>query len=125
VVRLLLADEQGLGKTVTSLAIMLHYSDEWPLLILCPASLRFTWPGEIVKFLPHLSPSAVYVVKGFKDDDFFDNEHNHQRIRIVVATYGLLQKRSAAARALQKFKFKCVIADESHYLKEKNSQRTK
>jgi SNF2 family DNA or RNA helicase len=122
--RLLLADEQGLGKTVTSLAIMLHYSDEWPLLILCPASLRFTWPGEIEKFLPHLPPSAVYVVQGFDDADFFDKEHKRQRIKIVVATYSLLQKRSAAARTLQQFNFQCVIADESHNLKEKNSQRT-
>jgi SNF2 family DNA or RNA helicase len=122
--RLLLADEQGLGKTVTSLAIMLHYSDEWPLLILCPASLRFTWPGEIEKFLPHLPPSAVYVVQGFDDADFYENESKRNRIQVVVATYSLLQKRSAAARTLQQFNFQCVIADESHYLKEKNSQRT-
>jgi len=27
-------------KTVTSLAIMLAYKSDWPLLILCPASLR-------------------------------------------------------------------------------------
>jgi SNF2 family DNA or RNA helicase len=38
--KLLLADEMGLGKTVTSLAIMSYYESEWPLLILCPASLR-------------------------------------------------------------------------------------
>jgi SNF2 family DNA or RNA helicase len=40
--RILLADEMGLGKTVTSLAIMTYYMKEWPLLILCPASLRHT-----------------------------------------------------------------------------------
>jgi SNF2 family DNA or RNA helicase len=122
--RLLLADEQGLGKTVTSLAIMLHYSNEWPLLILCPASLRFTWPNEIEKFIPHIPSSAVYVVQGFDDADFYENHRKRQRIQIVVATYSLLQKRSAAARTLQQFHFQCVIADESHYLKEKNSQRT-
>lgn len=57
--RILLADEMGLGKTVTSLAIMAHYyPKEWPLLILCPASLRHTWPGKFVwskakKLLPN------------------------------------------------------------------------
>ncbi|KAG7353456.1 helicase [Nitzschia inconspicua] len=122
--RLLLADEPGLGKSATSLAIMTHYREEWPLLILCPSSLRFTWPGEIEKFLPELSPSAVYVVQGFDDADFYENEWKRKRIKIVVASYSLLQKRSAAARVLQEFKFKCVIADESHNLKQKSSQRT-
>lgn len=121
--RILLADEMGLGKTVTSLAIMTYYIQEWPLLILCPASLRHTWPAEIEKFLPSLPASAVYVVSGFEDADFYANERKRSRIKIVVATYSLLQTRSAAAHVLQQFAFQCVIADESHNLKEKNSQR--
>eukprot|EP00536_Pseudo-nitzschia_multiseries_P003999 jgi/Psemu1/187049/e_gw1.64.101.1 len=122
--RLLLADEMGLGKSITSLAIMCHYMDEWPLLILCPASLRHIWPNEIEKFLPGLPPSSVYVVQGFDDADFYENERKRKKIKIVVATYSLLQKRSASARCLQDFEFKCVIADESHNLKQKDSQRT-
>lgn len=121
--RLLLADEMGLGKTVTSLAIMLKYKSEWPLLILCPASLRHTWPGEIEKFIPRLTPQEVYICKGFDDSDFHSNPIKRSRIKVVIATYSLLQNRSAAARVLQDFHFKCVIADESHNLKEKNSQR--
>ena len=123
--RILLCDEMGLGKTVTSLAIMTAYKDEWPLLILCPASLRYTWPAEIEKFLPTIPASAIYVVSGFDDADFFQNEQKRRRIKIVVATYSLLQTRSAAARVLPQFEFKCVIADESHNLKEKKSQRCK
>ena len=122
--RLLLADEMGLGKSITSLAIMSHYMSEWPLLILCPASLRYIWPNEIEKFLPGLPPSSVYVVQGFDDADFYENEKKRRKIKIVVATYSLLQKRSASARCLQDFKFQCVIADESHNLKQKDSQRT-
>lgn len=121
--RLLIADEMGLGKTVTSLAIMLAFKSEWPLLILCPASLRYTWPSEIEKFYPWMPHSDVYVVKGFDDCDFYSNPHKRERIKVVIATYSLLQNRSAAARVLQQFKFKCVIADESHNLKEKTSQR--
>ncbi len=121
--RILLADEMGLGKTVTSLAIMLAYKSEWPLLILCPASLRYTWPAEIEKWIPKLAHSAVYVVQGFDDCDFYTNPNKRAMIKIVVVTYSLLQTRSAAAKALQQFSFKCVIADESHNLKEKGSQR--
>jgi SWI/SNF-related matrix-associated actin-dependent regulator 1 of chromatin subfamily A len=124
--RILLADEMGLGKSITSLAIMAHYrSTDWPLLILCPASLRHTWPSEIEKFVPSLPPSSIYVVSGFDDADFYENEAKRKKIQIVVATYSLLQTRSAAAKTLAQFKFQAIIADESHNLKQKNSQRTK
>lgn len=86
---------------------------------------RYTWPAEIEKFYPFLPHSAVYVVKGFDDCDFYSNPNTRSRIKIVIATYSLLQNRSAAARVLQQFEFKCIIADESHNLKEKNSQRCK
>lgn len=124
--RILLADEMGLGKTVTSLAIMAHYrANDWPLLILCPASLRYTWPGEIEKFLPSLPASSIYVVQGFDDADFYENQVKRKKIRIVVATYSLLQTRSAAAKTLEQFQFRSVIVDESHNLKQKNTQRSK
>jgi len=123
--RVLVADEMGLGKTVTSLAIMLHHVASWPLLILCPASLRHTWPAEIEKFMPSLPTSAVYVVSGFDDADFYSNPNKRERIKIVVATYSLLQNRSAAARVLEDFHFRAIIADESHNLKERTSQRCK
>uniref|UniRef100_A0A7S1FWL3 Uncharacterized protein n=2 Tax=Corethron hystrix TaxID=216773 RepID=A0A7S1FWL3_9STRA len=115
----------GLGKTVTSLAVMLAYKDEWPLLIICPASLRYIWPSEIEKFCPSLPHSAIYVVQGFDDCDFYSNPTKRSCIKIVIATYSLLQNRSAAARVLHQFNFRCIIADESHNLKERNSQRCK
>lgn len=121
--RILLCDEMGLGKTVTSLAIMAHYRREWPLLIFCPASLRHTWPGEIEKFIPSVPPSSIYVCSGFHDIAF----KNRKDIQVVVVTYSLLQERSAVAKVLsdKEVRFSCVICDESHNLKQKNSQRSK
>ena len=119
-VRLLIADEMGLGKTITALAIMTRFMDDsWPLLILCPASLRHTWPSEIEKFIPSLPFSSVYVISGFDDIGFV----KRKGVKIIVATYSILQKRAVVAKALQEFGFRCVIADESHNLKEKSSQR--
>ena len=102
---------------------MAHYIEEWPLLILCPASLRHTWPAEIEKFLPTIPPSSIYVLNGFNDVDFVKRKD----IKVVVATYSLLQSRSAVAQLLTSntIHFNCVIADESHNLKSKTSQRSK
>lgn len=41
--RLLLADDMGLGKTVQAICIAAYYRDEWPLLVVAPSSVRFTW----------------------------------------------------------------------------------
>ena len=41
--RALLADDMGLGKTLQALAVMSHYRNNWPLLIICPSSVRMIW----------------------------------------------------------------------------------
>ena len=33
--------------------------DEWPLLVVVPASLRLMWAEEFEKWMPHLRPSQV------------------------------------------------------------------
>lgn len=38
--------------------------DEWPVLIVVPASLRLVWAEELAKWLPHLRPSQVHVIEG-------------------------------------------------------------
>lgn len=41
--RLLLADDMGLGKTIQAICIAAFYRKEWPLLVVVPSSVRFTW----------------------------------------------------------------------------------
>ncbi|XP_065417483.1 SWI/SNF-related matrix-associated actin-dependent regulator of chromatin subfamily A-like protein 1 isoform X4 [Chrysemys picta bellii] len=41
--RLLLADDMGLGKTIQAICIAAYYRKEWPLLVVTPSSVRFTW----------------------------------------------------------------------------------
>ncbi|KAL7563289.1 hypothetical protein ACA910_016649 [Epithemia clementina (nom. ined.)] len=101
--RILLGDEMGLGKTVTALAIASYYYEqdpsEWPLLIFCPASLRYTWPSEMEKFWPSLPPSAVHVVVGFSDVSWMEKVASGQ-VKVVILTYSLMQNRSAVAQCL-------------------------
>ena len=41
--RVLIADDMGLGKTLQALCVAALYRTEWPLLIVAPSSVRFTW----------------------------------------------------------------------------------
>ena len=48
--RILLGDEMGIGKTLQAIGILLLYMQDWPLLIICPSSLKFIWRDEILKW---------------------------------------------------------------------------
>jgi len=50
--RFLLGDEMGVGKTIQALAVSSVFMEDWPLLIICPKSLKLTWKEEICKWLP-------------------------------------------------------------------------
>lgn len=59
--RCLLGDEMGLGKTVQSLAIAAQYLEDWPVLVVCPSSLRWLWKDQCQAWLP-LSADEVQVI---------------------------------------------------------------
>ncbi len=38
--------------------------EDWPLLIVVPASLRLVWAEELERWLPHLRPNCIHVIYG-------------------------------------------------------------
>lgn len=48
--RVLLADEQGLGKTIQIIGAGCAAPELLPALVICPASAKGVWPKELVKF---------------------------------------------------------------------------
>ncbi|KAJ3046750.1 Swi SNF matrix associated, actin dependent regulator of chromatin, partial [Rhizophlyctis rosea] len=114
--RVLIGDEMGLGKTLQALAVCAWYRTEWPVLVICPSSLRLTWQAEIQKWLS-VESDAIQVIFSGKDEV-------DQNAEFVIISYDLATK-DQLAEQLSERKFKIVVADESHYLKSRDAKRTK
>jgi hypothetical protein len=113
--RALIGDEMGLGKTIQALAVACVYRDEWPLLVIAPSSLRLVWRAEILKWLTDLCEDDVGVIMAGRDTV-------RAAQPVTVISYDLVPK---LLRQLEAVRFKVVVADESHFLKNDKAQRTK
>eukprot|EP00920_Eleutheroschizon_duboscqi_P036571 GHVT01088071.1.p1 GENE.GHVT01088071.1~~GHVT01088071.1.p1 ORF type:complete len:643 (+),score=38.88 GHVT01088071.1:1946-3874(+) len=112
--RVLIGDEMGLGKTLQALAIAAYFSDDWPLLVVCPSSIRFQWRDQALRWLPHkLGPDDVCVIRNGKMDIPYDT-------KMVIISYDLFTKQEK-----YQHRFQCAICDESHYIKSNTAKRTK
>jgi SNF2 family DNA or RNA helicase len=68
--RCLIADEMGVGKTLQALLAMWFYRAEFPLLVVCPSTLRGVWRSEAEKWLSALGLKVdkhVQVIKTGED----------------------------------------------------------
>lgn len=112
--RLLLADDMGLGKTIQAICIAAYYKSEWPLLVVAPSSVRFTWAEAFRRWLPSLSPDSINVVVKAKD--------NLRSGLVNIISYDLL---SRIEKQHPGNPFKVLIMDESHFLKNIKTARCK
>jgi len=126
--RCLIADEMGLGKSIQAIAVAMYYRAEWPLLIITPSSLTFTWKVELLKWLSgEVVPDDIQLIKKSSDEMVeYDTARNESRPRcaVTIMSYGLATRKQAELSA-QRGLFGMVICDESHFLKNSKSQRTK
>ncbi|XP_036965140.1 SWI/SNF-related matrix-associated actin-dependent regulator of chromatin subfamily A-like protein 1 [Acanthopagrus latus] len=112
--RLLLADDMGLGKTVQAICIAAYYRNEWPLLVVAPSSVRFTWAEAFRRWLPSLSPDSINVVVKAKD--------NLRSGLVNIVSYDLLSRTDKQQPGNP---FSVLIMDESHFLKNIKTARCK
>lgn len=104
----LLADDMGLGKTRQALAAI----QKFPVLIVCPASMKYEWEAQAQEAYPHcvitvLSGRTVFALLPFD---------------ILIINYDILDDWVAE---LARCNILTMIADESHYLKNSSSQRSR
>ena len=113
--RLLIADEMGVGKTVQAIGLSSLYQSDWPVLVICPSSLKFAWRDEITMWLSEiLDKDDIQVIKHSKHE-FKEGK------KYYVISYDL------SVRMVEKIiekKFNYIIADEAHYLKSRTAKRT-
>lgn len=107
-----LADDMGLGKTVQAIALLLLRAKTGPALVVCPTSVEGNWCDELARFAPSLS------VRLFREDRGLDGLKAGQ---VVLASYGLVQRREAVFAALH---FATLILDEAQQAKNADAKRT-
>jgi len=117
--RCLLGDEMGLGKTIQALGIVAHYREEWPCLVLVPSSMRYIWQDMICEWLEGVERHHVQVIRSGKDEVKICN-------LFTVVTYDLVQKHEKFQRRSKDGKpYEIILVDESHYIKDVKSKRSK
>ncbi|KAL9227343.1 hypothetical protein vseg_003040 [Gypsophila vaccaria] len=108
--RCLIADEMGLGKTLQAIAIASCFSDEGPILVVCPAILRYSWAEELERWLPSYLPADIHLVFGHLNNPV----HLKRRPKIVVISYTMLHRLRDSILQLE---WGVLIVDESHHIR--------
>jgi superfamily II DNA or RNA helicase len=120
--RLLLADEVGVGKTLSlaASAMLAALLDDGPVLILCPSTLTFQWQVELKDRLG--VPSAVWLSNKKVWQDH--NEHIIKTrgpedivrcpFRIAIVSTGLIFHDSEECQHLLDRRYRTVVLDEAH-----------
>lgn len=132
-----LADDMGLGKTLQTLSTLVSVQQQLEdlkntnpsldlfgntisspkeylkALIILPSSLVFNWNNEARKFSPHFRRLQY---TGMERKKYAKKLENYD---LIFTTYAIASRDLAI---LEKYHFRYLILDESHYIKNKNSK---
>ena len=107
----LLADEPGLGKTAQSL-LAAQAAGAYPLLVIVPNVVKTNWAREVQLWTPTRTATVIHG-DGDTLDAFAD---------VVIVNYEVLDRHVGWLGDLG---FKGMIVDEAHFIKNKESQRSR
>lgn len=116
-------DGCGLGKTGQSICVA-ELLDVFPLLVICPASVKYNWQKEWAEWNPARRVGVVDTHKKKGLDEVWKND-------VVVINYDILGERNgndkpkAKFRELIKKNWRACIIDEIHFLKSEKALRTR
>ncbi len=110
--KVIVGDEMGLGKTIEAIA-SIEKQVSYPALIVCPNSLKYNWQREFNRFVNR----KVQIINSDTDFSSLDDD-----IEVFIINYNSLIKHLGNLESLN---LKSLVSDESHYLKNGKSKRTK
>ncbi len=111
----LLADEMGLGKTIEALLWIKNHPKEKPIIVVCPASLKWMW--EV--FVHSILKTRCEILYGRKPPRTNKLIGKHP---VIIINYEILPY---WIKYLKKLKPKILIIDEIHYIKNSKAKRTR
>ena len=112
--RFLLADEMGVGKTLQAISLAYIYRESWPVLVVCPGSMKYNWKGEIQTWLG-LKDYRINIINSSR-------QKLSQEAYFYIISYDLMRN---VIRKMRQMTFDFVILDEAHSIKNKDSLRAK
>ena len=115
--RLLIADEMGVGKTIQALALAKIYRENWPVLIICPGSVKLNWAKEILNWIPGASRGRIQVINCSRKLRI-----NKKKTDFVITSFDLVHN---IYKVLEGVSFNFIIVDECHGIKNTKSERSK
>ncbi|HEY7225562.1 MAG TPA: DEAD/DEAH box helicase [Micromonosporaceae bacterium] len=108
----ILADDMGLGKSATILALLLHrHGAGAPTLLVCPMSLVGNWQREVAKFAPQLRIHIHHGAERARGKAF---ARAVTEADLVITTYALAAR---DATALAGVAWERVVVDEAQAIK--------
>ena len=99
----ILADQPGLGKTAQALAAIAS-ENRYPMVVVCPNTLKLNWERETKKFFPSLS---VSVLNGTKSERI-------EKSDVIIINYDILYERIPD---IFQHGFYSLVVDEAHAIK--------
>ena len=108
----LLADEMGLGKTITVIGAINLDESLKKILIVCPLSIKSVWRKEL----------NGWMVRKLSIGEATADYCPARRYDIFIIHYDIAHKYSEVLRKIQ---WDLIVLDEAHYIKSRQSQRTK
>jgi len=111
----IIADEMGLGKTIQAIGYLNLHEDSFPALIVCPATVKFVWIEEALKWLG-IKKTDTYIFSSRK-------AHSLKKERkFYVINYDILKDWE---EILMEIPFQTIIGDEIQYVSNSKALRTK